>query len=388
MEERRRAEEALKQADRRKDEFLAVLAHELRNPLAPLRNTLRLVRPAGEGPEADAIRSACSLMERQVDQLVRLVDELLDLSRISRGKVSLRKGLVELGPIVQQAVETVRPICESSGADIEIRLPAEPLYLDADPIRLGQAIANLLHNACKFSERGGKVRLEAEVADGAMPEVVVRVRDEGIGIAPDQLSRIFEMFAQVDTSVERSQSGLGIGLTLVRSLVEMHGGSVEARSDGIGKGSEFVVRLALRRDGAPVELAAAVAESAPVSGRRVLVVDDNRDSAESLAMLLRHLGHTTEVAYDGEHALSTAESFRPDVLLLDLGMPRMSGFELCRRIRASDWGEEVLLIAQTGWGQDRDRERALEAGFDGHLVKPVDHEALLKLLARSRGAGE
>jgi PAS domain S-box-containing protein len=370
------AEEALREADRRKNEFLAMLAHELRNPLAPIRNAVQILRLAG-GDEP--IRSVCDTMERQVNQLVRMVDDLLDVNRISRGKIELRIGRTELAPIVHHAVESVRPIIENKGHDLSVTMPSHPVYLDADPARMAQVLGNLLNNACKFTPNGGRITLDAEQqAD----HVVIRVRDNGIGIAGDQLARIFEMFTQVDTSLERSVSGLGIGLTLVKKLVEMHNGTVEAHSDGIAQGSEFVVRL-------PISIAAPdphtavplVSETVTTIPRRILVVDDNRDSAKTLAMLLKLTGHQTHIAFDGLEAIAAAESIRPDVVLLDIGLPKLNGYEAAITIREQPWGKDMRLVAVTGWGQDDDRQKSKDAGFDAHVVKPIEHAVLTKLLA-------
>ena len=369
---RKQAEEDLKEAGRRKDEFLAMLAHELRNPLAPIRNALQLIRLKGGGEREPAME----MMERQVGQIVRLVDDLLDVSRVSRGNIELRKEQVELAAIVNHAVEAAGPPCERMEQELSITLPSQPIYLDADPIRLAQVVENLLNNACKFTPRSGRVRLTVE-REGEY--AVLRVRDSGIGIAADQLSRIFEMFVQVDTSLERTQGGLGIGLTLVKNLVEMHGGTVEARSPGAGLGSEFVVRLPVLTAYsrlAPREPPAAK----PTLPRRILVVDDNRDAAESLAMLLKLSGHEVHTAHDGLDAVEAAAKFKPDVILLDLGLPKLNGYEAARRIR--ERRGDVVLVALTGWGQEKDRRRSAEAGFDTHIVKPVDYNALTKLLEK------
>jgi two-component system CheB/CheR fusion protein len=367
----------VKEADRRKNEFLAMLAHELRNPLAPIRNALNVMRL--KGGDAESVRAASEMMERQVGQMVRLVDDLLDVSRIDQGRIELRKARIELAAVVSQSVEAARSLVQVMQHDLTITLPSQPLDLDADPARLAQVVGNLLSNACKFTERRGRIRLTVE-REGE--QAVVRVEDNGIGIAAEQLSRIFDMFMQVDTSLERSVSGLGIGLTLVKKLVEMHGGSVEARSAGVGRGSEFVLRLPLlvetARAPAPGPTASDPASSTP---RRILIVDDNRDSAESLALLLGITGNQTQTAYDGFEALETAEKFKPDLVLLDIGLPKLNGYEACRRIRKEPWSQGMMLVALTGWGQEEDRTRASEAGFDGYLVKPVDYADLEKLMA-------
>jgi signal transduction histidine kinase/ActR/RegA family two-component response regulator len=369
----------LMDADRRKDEFLATLAHELRNPLAPIRNGLQIIRLAGG--EGATVEKARPMMERQLDQMVRLVDDLLDVSRISRGKLELRKDRVDLAAVLASAVEASRPLIEEMGHHLEIVVPAQPVVIDADFTRLAQVFINLLNNAAKYSDRGGRIRLTAERHGG---EVLVSVRDEGIGIVADQLPRLFEMFSQVGSALERSQGGLGIGLALVKRLVEMHGGRIEARSEGLGKGSEFVVRVpvvAAEEPGPQAERERGEEGVETKTALRVLVVDDNRDGADSLSDLLTALGNDTRTAYDGAEAVAVAAEFRPDVILLDIGLPKLNGYEACRRIRQQPGGNSVVLIAQTGWGQEEDRQRTREAGFDHHLVKPVDPDALMKLLA-------
>ncbi len=370
--------EKMAQADRRKDEFLATLAHELRNPLAPIRNALELLRARPDSHTL--IEQARTMMERQVRQLVRLVDDLLDISRITQGKVQLRKQRVELAAVVQSAVEAARPLIEARGHELTATLPPEPIYLDADPTRLAQVFANLLNNAAKYSERGGRIWLTAERRGG---EVTVSVRDTGIGIAAEHLPRIFEMFSQIEPALERSQGGLGIGLALVRGLVELHGGTIEAHSAGSGKGSEFFVRLPAIEAHAELtqEPPEADQEIRTVRPMRILVVDDNRDAADSLAVMLRMTGHKTETAYDGLEAVQAAATFRPQVVLLDIGLPKMSGYEAARHIRAQPCGKDMALIALTGWGQEEDKRRAFEAGFDHHLTKPVAADVLEKLLA-------
>jgi PAS domain S-box-containing protein len=365
----------LSEADRRKDEFLATLAHEIRNPLAPIRNGLQVLRLTKD--REDLVEKARAMMERQLGQLVHLVDDLLDVSRISRGKLELRRERVELAAVVNGAVETSRPLIDAGGHQLTVSLPSEPVFVDADVTRLGQVFANLLNNAAKYSDRGGSIRLTVEPQGG---EVVVSVQDRGVGIPPHMLPRIFDLFTQVDRSLERSQGGLGIGLTLVKRLVEMHGGSVEARSEGHGLGSELVVRL-------PV-ISPAVQPPAAVDGAvdpspqyRVLVADDNVDSAASLAMMLEIMGNEVRTANDGLQAVEEAAAFRPDLILLDIGMPRLNGYEACRAIREQPDGGRPVIVACTGWGQDEDRRRSREAGFNVHLVKPVDPADLEKLLA-------
>jgi PAS domain S-box-containing protein len=375
--ERKRFEEALKDTDRRKDQFLATLAHKLRNPLAPLRNGLELMKLAG-GDEAMVGRTR-EMMERQLGHMVRLVDDLLDLSRVSRGRIELRRERIELTKIVRQAVETSRPLIEQAGQDFTFTLAPQPIVVDADVTRLAQVFSNLLNNAAKYTPRDGRINLAVE-RQGS--DAIVSVRDSGAGIPPELLPKVFEMFAQVDRSLQRANSGLGIGLSLVKALVEMHGGSVEARSDGPGEGSEFVVRL-------PVLLAPTdahgpqpnAASTTVTPRRRILVVDDNRDTAISLATVLNILGHRTQVAFDGLEALEAARDFQPDVVLLDIGMPKLNGHDTARRLRQEPWGREIVLVAVTGWGQDDDRQRSQESGFSFHLVKPVDPAALEQILA-------
>src|SRR5262245_17911408 len=373
----RRLAADLSDADRRKNEFLAMLAHELRNPLAPISNATRALRLTdGEGPE---LREASAMLERQVGQMARLVDDLLDMSRITRGKIELRKERVELAPIVHQAVEAVVAQYRSMNHELTVTLPSGPVQLEADPARLAQVIGNLLNNACKFTDKGGHVWLTV-VQQG--DQAVIRVRDNGIGIAADDQSRLFGMFAQVDTSLERSRDGLGIGLTLVKTLVEMHGGTVQVHSAGLGRGSEFTIRLALAAAIARPSSQPAVREPIPPSvGRRILIVDDSEDGAESLAMLLQLGGHETYKAHDGQEAIKAAERLRPDAVLLDIGLPILNGYEVCRRIRREPWGQPLTIVALTGWDQEEDRHRSREAGFDAHMVKPVDHDELLRLLA-------
>jgi len=378
---RRETADALKEADRRKDEFLATLAHELRNPLAPIRNGLQIMRLA-QSPEV--VERARGMMERQLQQMVRLIDDLLDLSRISRGKIELRKERADLASVVRIAVETSQPMIDQAGHRLTVHLPAAPVAVEADVTRLAQVISNLLNNAAKFTEKGGQIWLDVEDAGS---EAVIRVKDNGVGIPPPMLPQVFEMFTQVDRSLEKSRSGLGIGLSLVKKIVEMHGGTVEAHSAGHGLGSELIVRLprlpALSSP-APGEKPAA---GSPEPGgaparRRILVADDNTDAAASLAMMLEIMGNEVRTAVDGQEAVETAESFRPTVILLDIGMPRLNGYDACRRIREQPWSHGVFLVALTGWGQDEDKRRSKEAGFDHHLVKPVEPAALEKLLAK------
>jgi signal transduction histidine kinase len=374
--------EALNDADRRKDEFLATLAHELRNPLAPIRNGLQVIRLARGNTKA--IEQSHVMMERQLGQMVRLVDDLTDVSRISRGKLELKTEQIQLAAVVNSAVETSRPIIDQLEHELTVLLPEQPIIIDADLTRLAQVFVNLLNNSAKYSERGGNISLTVELQGS---DVVVSVRDTGIGIAADQLPRIFELFSQADRSLERTQGGLGIGLTLVRQLVEMHGGRVEAHSEGAGKGSEFVVQLPIIVEpSVPKAENGSEHQPAPKLGLRILVVDDNQDSAASLSMMLKLMGNDTHTVYDGEEAIAAVGKYRPDVILLDIGMPKLNGYEACRRIRQQPGGEKLTIIAQTGWGQEDDRQRTHDAGFDHHLVKPIDSAALMKMLAESPDA--
>ena len=366
----------LAEASRRKDEFLATLAHELRNPLAPVRNALQILRL--KSGDSQAVQSASEMMERQIGQMVRLVDDLLDVGRISRGKVELRKVRVELASAVHHAVEAARPLYDSMSHELVVTLQPPPIFLNADPTRLTQVVGNLVNNACKFTDKGGRIFLTVQREGG---QAVIRVRDNGIGIAADQLPRIFDMFTQVDTTLERSVSGLGIGLTLVKNLVEMHGGTVEAHSAGVGHGSEFVVRLPMLLDTPKPPSQPTASEPTTITPSRILVVDDNRDSATSLAELLKLTGNETHTAFDGLEAVEVAAAFKPDVVLLDIGLPKLNGYEAARKIREEPWGKDMVLVALTGWGQEEDRQKSKEAGFDGHMVKPVDYAALMKLLA-------
>jgi PAS domain S-box-containing protein len=366
----------LSEADRRKDEFLATLAHELRNPLAPLCNMLEVLKRAGG--DGAMLQTARDTIERQLGQLVRLVDDLLDLNRITHNRLELRPSQVELASVIRQAVEACRPLADSAGHELRITLPAEPIYLHADAARLAQVFGNLLNNSCKYTSPGGKIWVTAERLGS---EVVVAFKDTGTGIPPDKLDNIFDMFTQVDRSLEGSRGGLGIGLTLVKRLVRMHGGSIEARSPGEGQGSEFVVRLPILIGTLKAVTPGPTAAQEPPQTRRILVVDDNRDSAESLAMVLTIMGNETHMAHDGVAAVEAIEKHRPEVVLLDIGLPKLSGHDVCRRVREQSWGKDIVIIALTGWGQEEDRRKSREAGFDGHLVKPVDHAALLELLS-------
>lgn len=368
----------LRQADQRKDEFLATLAHELRNPLAPIRNGLQVLRLAGSGGELG--NQARSMMERQLNQMVRLVDDLLDVSRITRNKLQLRTERVSLAAVINIAVETSRPLMEQAGHTFSLTLPSAPIYLDADLTRLAQVFSNLLNNAAKYTEPGGHISLTG-VLKGA--EVIVEVRDNGLGIPADALLRIFELFSQVDSHKERAQGGLGIGLTLVRRLVEMHGGTIAAQSDGPGRGSQFIVQLPIAK-ATPQESTSQGNDGLSASvKRRILVVDDNCDSAMSLGMMLNLMGNETHLEHDGLAAVEAAEKFRPDMILLDIGLPKLNGYDACRLIRQRPWSRQIVIIALTGWGQEEDRRRSQDAGFDHHLVKPLDISAL-QMLMRDR----
>lgn len=368
--------EALTEADQRKDEFLATLAHELRNPLAPIKMGLDVLRLGGDDPAT--VSEMLDTMDSQVRQMVRLIDDLLDVSRITRGKLELRTKRVELAEIIKNSMDAVRPLVDAAGHRLSVSLPDEPVTLEADPARLSQVFSNLLNNAAKYTPPNGEIVLTAELQEG---ELVVSIRDTGIGIPQGLVENIFEMFRQVDGTLERSTSGLGIGLTLVRRLVEMHGGTVRGRSEGEGKGSEFIVRLPL--------VLSTKNDSAPSSGevdrqpdrQRVLVVDDNRDAADTLATMLRMMGQEVQIAYDGVEAIAAAASFCPDVVLMDIGMPKLNGYDAAGQIRQRSWGKNLTLVALTGWGQQQDRRRSAEAGFDRHLVKPVEMSDLREILA-------
>jgi len=368
--------EALREADRRKDEFLAVLAHELRNPLMPIRNGLQIMRMSPAPEEAEQIRE---IMDRQVTHLVRLIDDLLDVSRVSRGKIELRKERITAQTIIQAAVEVSRPLIDANGHAFSVDVPDEALWLDADLTRLAQVVSNLLNNAAKYTRHGGGISLSA-ASDRS--EVVIKVADNGVGIPAEMLPKVFELFTQIKHGDERSRGGLGIGLALSRQLVEMHGGEIEADSAGVGQGSTFVVRLP--RQEAPASAAKPAGAAVPAGGGtslRVLVVDDNVSSAETTGQMLAKVGHKITLAYDGPEALEAARQMKPDVIMLDIGLPTMSGYEVCRELRKDPQFRKTTFIAQTGWGQERDREEAREAGFDHHLTKPVDFSSLSAILA-------
>ena len=379
IDELKQAQDALKDADRRKSVFLALLAHELRAPLAPLSQMLEIVKRAGD--DVQLVQQSVATMDRQLGRMTRLVDDLLDMSRIDQGRLTLRRERLELASVIAQVVEGWRPALAGSKQELIVTLPPHRVYLYADALRLAQLFGNLLNNASKYSDPGSRIVLAAEQQGG---EIVVSVKDTGIGIPGPMLNRIFDMFMQVDQSLDRAQGGLGIGLALVKQLVEMHGGAVRALSEGPGRGSEFIVRLPVlvEKSEAP-STTPSHTEPSFEGGHRILVVDDNPDTADSLALLLQMTGNETQVARDGLAALDAAAKFRPDVMLLDIGLPKLNGYDVCRRIRAQPWGKDVVLIALTGWGQEEDRQKTAEAGFTGHLVKPVGYADLMKMVAES-----
>jgi two-component system CheB/CheR fusion protein len=407
--DQKRAAEELRSADRRKDEFLANLAHELRNPLAPIRNAVQLLY-LKDPPDPD-IRTARDIINRQAQHLVRLVDDLLDVSRLTLGKVTLRPEPVDVAQLIATAVESARPLLDASGHELTAEIYPQPLRVHVDPTRLSQVLTNLLNNAAKYTPRGGYIVVRASRERG---NAVIRVRDNGIGIPPDMLGRVFEPFMQIKSAADAPQDGLGVGLALARRLIDMHGGSISAHSGGNGHGSEFIVHLPLyladpAADSAAVNAVdnttdsttaaagtaaagrAAAAQSQPraqpgLANRRILIVDDNRDGADSLSMLLELLHCTVRTAYDGREAIETARGFAPEAVLLDIGMPRIDGYEVCRLIRQEPWGARAAIIALTGWGQEADRRRTSESGFDAHLVKPVHPDSAVKLLAELIGS--
>ncbi len=379
--ERKHAEQALRDADRKKDTFIATLAHELRNPLAPIKNAVGVLRQGGP-VDAQVLAWCRDVIDRQVGQMTRLLEDLLDVSRMTRGQFALRREQLSLAMVIEQAIEIAQPLVDAAGHTLELALPAQPIVIEGDLTRLAQVFSNLLINAAKFTEPQGRITLAVALQG---EEAVVSVSDNGIGIAAEQIPHIFEMFGQAQSAADGTQSGLGIGLSLARGFVEMHGGRISVRSDGIGQGSIFVVRLPVAQSAATAEATVPADTTAgtatPTSGkRRVLIADDLRDSADSLALLLEAMGHEVHVAYDGAEALQAIETLRPEVALLDLGMPKLSGYEVCRRIRGLPWGGGLTMIAQSGWGQEDDRRRTRDAGFDHHIVKPIDPVALDALL--------
>ncbi|HYC43846.1 MAG TPA: ATP-binding protein [Burkholderiales bacterium] len=380
--DRKAAEETLRTTSRYKDEFLATLAHELRNPLAPLRNAVQILNL--RVPRSSETTCALEVIERQLRQMTRLIDDLMDVSRITRNRLELQRRAVKLADVVHAALETSQPLIESGGHRFTLQMPGEQITIEADATRLSQAISNLLNNGAKFTPRGGHITLRVE-RDG--DDAILRVRDTGIGIAPEALPRIFEMFAQADQSLERTRSGLGVGLTLVRRLVEMHGGSVQAHSEGRDRGAEFVIRLPALRNTARAPTVSDLPHAGmPSAALRILVVDDNIDSAATMAELLRMQGHEVRTAHDGLQAVEEMTRFRADAAILDIGMPKMNGYTVAKRIREICDERQPLLIAVTGWGQDEDRHRSRAAGFDHHLVKPVDPAALCTLLGTRAAA--
>jgi signal transduction histidine kinase len=377
---RKQAEQALRDADRRKDEFLATLAHELRNPLAPIRNALNLFRLTGDDAPTPALREK---LERQVNHMVRLVDDLMEASRISNGKLELQRAPVDLNDVVRTALETSKPLLDRGRHRVTVRATAQPLVVDGDEVRLTQVVGNLLNNAAKYTDAEGSIEVESR---RECEWAVIEVRDSGIGLSPEQVSRLFEMFAQVDTARGRAGGGLGIGLVLAQRLTQMHGGIVLARSDGLGQGSTFSVRLPVLNVKSVEQIRPQPPLPQSVEALRVLVVDDNRDAADSLGILLGALGAEVRVVYDGASALASAAGWIPSAVLLDLGMPVIDGWEVARRIRRDPVLRHIKLIALTGWGQDEDRERTESAGFDHHITKPVDFDSLHRLLASIGGS--
>jgi signal transduction histidine kinase/ActR/RegA family two-component response regulator len=370
-----RAQQALREADQRKDEFLATLAHELRNPLAPIRSGLALLARVGE--QRQPARRTREMMERQVDQLVKLIDELLDVSRIATGKVVLQRDTVDLRAVVEGAVEISGPLVERAKHELTLDMPPDPVWVTGDAFRLAQVVSNLINNAAKYTPAAGAIQVGLRVDAGA---AVLRVVDNGVGIPAEQLGSVFEMFTQVDRTLDRAQGGLGIGLSLARRLVELHGGTIEAASDGANRGSTFTLRLPLSR--APAPSARATRAAAPsAQGLRVLIVDDNVDAADALAQNLALLGHRTRTVYAGTDAIATAAEFEPEVVFCDLGMPAVDGLEVARRLRQDERHATTLLVALTGWGTDEDRHRTRAAGFDAHVVKPVNEETVNALFA-------
>jgi signal transduction histidine kinase/ActR/RegA family two-component response regulator len=378
--ERKRSEDVLRELDRRKDEFLATLSHELRNPLAPIRNAVEVMRRAG--PESAVAERALAIMDRQLQQLVRLTDDLLDMSRITRDAIELRHERVDVRAVLRSAVETIEPLSDAAAHVLTIDLPDAAVWVHGDFTRLAQAFVNLLNNAVKYTERGGRIALRAST-DG--DHAVITLTDTGIGIERALLPRIFDMFVQIDSDSNRTRSGLGIGLALTRRLIELHGGDIEAHSDGLGTGTTFIVRLPLMAAAVETEEPATAAPAAAASCR-ILVAEDIPDAAEMMRMMLEIMGHDVRVAADGVQAVAIAEQFDPQVAFLDIGMPRMDGYEAARRIRAAR-GSRVFLVALTGWGQTEDERRAYAAGFDRHVTKPAEPELLESLIAAAVGSG-
>jgi signal transduction histidine kinase len=379
--ELRQYADALKDADRRKDEFLATLAHELRNPLAPIRNGLQVLRMSPTDETADTVRN---MMDRQLTHMVRLIDDLLDVSRVSQGKIDLRKEPVTLQDVLQAAVEGSQPLIDAGGHTLVMDIPDQKLWLDADLTRLAQVVSNLLNNAAKYTPEGGRITLSVTADDH---NVRITVRDNGLGIPADMLPKVFELFTQVDRNLERSQGGLGIGLALVRQLVDMHGGHIRAESEGLNQGSRFILTLPLAKV-VPLETPVMESEvvSTPATLLRILVVDDNIASAKTTGWMLELIGHQPTLAHDGLEAIDIAQQIQPDAVMLDIGLPGLSGYDVCRELRRDPAFKNTIFIAQTGWGQERDRQEAREAGFDHHLIKPVNFEELSQLLANIKKA--
>ncbi|HEY8048187.1 MAG TPA: ATP-binding protein, partial [Ramlibacter sp.] len=374
--ELQQSEGRMREANRRKDEFLATLAHELRNPLAPVRNAVELLKRQANEP--DRVGWATELIDRQVTLFSRLIDDLMDVSRINQGRIELRREVITLGDVLSDAVETVRPHIESAGHELAVLLPDQQLAVSADRTRLAQAFVNLLHNATKYTDPGGRIEVGVLVEKGA---AIVTVRDTGIGIPADRLESVFEMFSQVESAISRSRGGLGIGLSLTQRLVQMHGGSVKAYSEGPGKGSRFHVHLPLVQpmDGAQPGQRAPQAHADSAAPLKVLIADDNVDAADTLGALMEVMGHQVRSVHDGESAVSAAAQFAPHIVILDIGMPRLNGYEACRRIRAQHHEHRPLMVALTGWGQEQDIAQSQAAGFDRHLVKPIEAAALEQL---------
>lgn len=368
--------EALQDSARRKDEFLATLAHELRNPLAPISYALQIF--SSKCPPTPELIWARDVIDRQLRQMTRLVDDLLDVSRISHGKLELRIERAPLDVVVSDALETCRPLIDGAGLRLEVDLPSEPVSVDADRLRLAQCFVNLLNNSVKHTPPGGTISLRATRQGSA---VEISVKDTGAGIPPEMLGEVFEMFTQVDRGLERSQGGLGVGLAIVRKIVTMHGGTIEARSEGLGTGSEFTIRLGVIQDLDSVPRASTPTGLREFNRHRILIAEDSRDAADSFGMLLSIMGHEVRVTYDGQEAVAAADVFRPDVIIMDVGMPRLNGYDAARHIRAQPWGKDMFLIALTGWGQSDDRDQSQQAGFDRHFTKPVDPSVLETLLS-------
>ena len=381
--EQKKVEDVLREADRRKSEFLATLAHELRNPLAPLRNGLELLSMADH--DRATWDQAHGMMKRQLDQMVRLIDELMDLSRISRGTVDLRLERVDLRTVLEQAVEACKPLIERQDHTLVVDMPEQPVMVEGDAMRLIQVFSNLLNNSAKYTDAGGSIAVRLDQhPEGAS----ITVEDTGIGIAPDQVRKVFDMFAQVERANDRVQGGLGIGLNIVKHLVGMHGGNIDVRSDGLGKGSSFTVHLPLSAEPMKKKTVAGSAASTAktIAPQRILIVDDNVDAAAMMALLMGKMGHELRVANNGEEALAAGALLQPDVVLMDLGMPVMDGFAACRLMRKTPWGKNALIVALSGWGQDEDRVKSTQAGFDHHLVKPIGSAALVDLIVAANGS--